>query len=193
MHGHSVLKQNIKLKDTVKKDVTGHSSQSKQSSPGKSEFSSEQLDDIGLLFADVIQQNKPLSMKDARNIMSKGTNFIELANDNGMVRKVLYRVKYLQGKCYKDHLKELDKQDSQSRTTSWLTSSSGEKKRHQRRQWTEEDHKEIENAFSSYKTYPFKAVIFDEFRSNANLAEIADRNGLERCYETVKTLSKQRK
>lgn len=193
MHGHSVLKQNIKLKDTVKKDVTGHSSQSKQSSPGKSEFSSEQLDDIDLLFADVIQQNKPLSMKDARNIMSKGTNFIELANDNGMVRKVLNRVKYLQGKCYKDHLKELDEQDSQSRTPSWLTSSSGEKKRHKRRQWTEEDHKEIENAFSSYNTYPFKAVIFDEFRSNANLAEIADHNGLERCYEKVKILSKQRK
>ena len=188
VHGHSVLKQNIKLKDTVKTDVTGLSSQSKQSSPGKSEFSSEQLDDIDLLFADIIKQNKPLSMKDARNIMSERTNFMEFVNDDSMVRKVLYRVKYLQGKCYKDNLKELDEQESQSRTTSWLTSSSGEKKRHKRRQWAEEDHKEIEKAFSSYK-----AVIFDEFRSNANLAEIADRNGLERCYEKVKTLFKQRK
>lgn len=89
VHGHTVLSQNIGLKDTIKTGTTETiktnqpsqtenkpSSPQSRSSPSKG-LSTEQLDDIDLLFSNVIATNAPFSVGDAKNGMSESINLVD--------------------------------------------------------------------------------------------------------------------
>ena len=89
VRGHTTLQANIKLKDTVP-TWSGHQPSATRG------MTKQQLDDIDLLFADIIKTNAPLSMSQTRNIMSDSLSFVNSVDDEGLVKKVMWRVKYLQ-------------------------------------------------------------------------------------------------
>ena len=204
VHGHTVLSQNIGLKDTIKtgtaetvktnqpsKTENKPSSPQSHSSPSKG-LSTEQLDDIDLLFSNVITTNAPFSAGDAKNGMSESINLVDFVEDHAMVMKVYKRVKYMQGKEYDFNLSNVDKEDAMSKTSRWVESISSSRFGG-RRSWAAEDEKTIDKAFKTHKTCPQKTIIISEFEGDAELQEIAKRNTMDRCYEKVKNLFKKRK
>ena len=107
VHGHTVLSQNIGLKDTIK---TGTPETTKANQPSQREnkpspqsgsspppsskgLSTAQLDDIDLLFSNVIATYAPFSVGDAKNGMSKSINVVGFVGDHEMVMKMYKRVK----------------------------------------------------------------------------------------------------
>ncbi|KAJ7394874.1 hypothetical protein OS493_000709 [Desmophyllum pertusum] len=70
----------------------------------KSDINEEQLSDIDLLFADVLQTNAALTFTMVKNRMSDSLNFIDHTANQTMVRKVYNRVKYLQSREFSRNL-----------------------------------------------------------------------------------------
>ena len=61
-----------------------------------------------------------------------------------------------------------------------------------RRQWDSDTVEVIENFFEPIKTIPLRREILELFKNDNVLKHIADIEGLDRCYEKVKTIYKKR-
>ena len=80
--GAMVLRKNLNLSDTVATpeiEVTAGLTQ-------------HQLEDIALLFSDIIETNGPLTMDTTRNRMNESMSLIEFVHDYKVVKKVYDRV-----------------------------------------------------------------------------------------------------
>ena len=204
VEGHRVLAENMGLKETeatvipaskspVAENEDIEADDENEEALSQPNFTDEQRDDIDLMFSHVIKTNGPLSMEQTRAFMSESLNLISFVNDPVMVTKVYKRVKYLQGLQMKQGLESLEAVDSKSKTSEWLNLSSETSSKQRRRfLWAQEDEQVIMKEFMAFQTCPVKAVILDCFRSTPSLKEIAERNGLLRCYEKVKNIFKKR-
>ena len=126
--------------------------------------------------------------------MSDSMNLVDLVTKDRMVRKVYYRVKYLQKRSIDQNLQGIEEVDEESLTSSWVTSISESQKPllGKRIQWSWSDEKTIEDKFNSFTKCPQKAIICDIFNTNEQLKEIASRNTMKRCNEKVKTIFKKK-
>ena len=216
-HGHEVLAKNLKLKETVKTqgkfspfkspkvENSGNKSnalvdeflldeeqqrEQEHLSPSK-RLSEDQEDDIELLFSDIINTNAPLSLRQTKNIMSESINLANHINDLNMVKKVYYRVKYLQRREAPNIVASFKQDDATSRTASWAAASGGS--RSSRMSWAKDDEQTIASAFSAFDKCPGKGMIQSVFNSTPEMQEIRQRNLFKRCYEKVKTIFKQKR
>lgn len=183
VRGHTTLQANIKLKDTVP------TCSENQRSPTRG-MTNQQLDDIDLLFADIIKTNAPLSMCQTRNIMSDPLSFVTSVDDEGLVKKVMWRVKYLQRRDATPDI--LEEQDSATKTSSWVEEMQSKASSSKRRCWCQEDVAVIEREFESLENCPNKEEISCMFQDRQPLAEISQRNTFQRCYEKVKNIFKKK-
>ena len=181
VRGHTTLQANIKLKDTVP------TCSANQPSPTRG-MTNQQLADIDLLFADIIKTNGPLSMSQTRNIMSDSLSFVTSVDDEGLVKKVMWWVKYLQRRDATPDI--LEEQDSETKTRSWVEETQSKASSSKRRCWCEEDVAVIEREF---KNCPNKEEISCMFQDRQPLAEISQRKTFQRCYEKVKNIFKKKK
>ena len=125
--------------------------------------------------------------------MSESCNLMSDVHNYQMVRKVYNRVKYLQKKNFEQELEDVE--DGQEVSTStWVNTvsspASGPTKRFC---WSKQDEGTILDAFSTFDQCPAKKIIFERFQDVDELKDIATRNTIQRCYEKVKTIFKQRK
>ena len=186
-HGHTVLTANIKLKGSMRTETT------EIQSPNKRLLSQKQLDDIDLLFSQIIRTNAPLTLNETRNIISDSLNFVEHVEDDNMVHKVYKRVKYLQGKPNPQALQSLEVQDSVTKTSTWVASTSFSASSSSKRMpWAKEDEETIVKAFKDFQKCPSKATITEIFKSDPDRQELEARNTMSRCYEKVKNLFKRK-
>ena len=108
--GAMVLRKNLNLKDKVATPET-------ENTLG---LSQQQLEDIDLLFSDIIQTNGPLTMDTTRNRMSDSMSLIEYVHDYKVVKKVYDRVVYLKRKDLPEKLAETEEEPSEEKTRRWL-------------------------------------------------------------------------
>ena len=200
--GHAALTKKLGLKESVatifpegsEEDTNQSTEQSKeQLSPSKSGLDEQQLMDIDLLFAEQITTNASITMREVRNGMAESCNLVSNVHDSVMVRKVHNRIKYLQKKNFDQGLRNVDNYQEQS-TSTWVdTVSSAASGPSKRFCWNKKDEEKLLEAFSMFESCPSKKVIFQKVEEVDGLLEIASRNTLQRVYEKVKNLFKQRK
>lgn len=155
-------------------------------------MSQRQLEDIDLLFAEIIESNGLLTMDITRNYMSESLELMPLVEDANMVKKVYDRVAYLKGKDLPSKLAQIEKQAPEQRAREWISKqTSSSLQSGARSKWHKDDEDRIAAAFGVFKVCPGKQIIEDIFKSDASLAEIHQRKGLSRCYEKVKNLFKK--
>ena len=198
--GHSALTKKLGLKESVAtvfpedsvKDTDQSTERSKeQLSPSKSRLTEQQLTDIDLLFAEQITTNASITMREVKNGMAESFNLISDVHDSFMVHKVYNRIKYLQKKNFDEGLRNVD--DQEESTSTWVdTVSSAVSGPNKRFCWDKKDVDKLLDAFSMFESCPSKKVIFEKIEEVDGLLEIASRNTLQRVYEKVKTIFKQR-
>ena len=200
--GHTALAKKLGLPESVatnfpeelEEDAKQCTEESTEvQSPRKKGLTEDQLADIDLLFAEKITTNAALTMTEVKNVMSESCNLMSDVHNYQMVRKVYNRVKYLQKKNFEQELEDVE--DGQEVSTStWVTTvsspASGPTKRFC---WSKQDEGTILDAFSTFDQCPAKKIIFERFQDVDELKDIATRNTIQRCYEKVKTIFKQRK
>ena len=108
--GALVLRKNLNLTDTVETPEMDF----------KAGLSECQLEDIDLLFAEIIQSNGLLTMDITRNSMSESMELLPLVPDSKMVKKVYDRVAYLKGKDLPSKLAQIEQQPPEQRAQAWL-------------------------------------------------------------------------
>ena len=151
-------------------------------------LTTDQLEDIDILFSEQITTNAHMTFAEVKNGMSESIHLKESVDDADMVGKVYRGVKYLQKKL----LEEVQTADDKEVTSLWASSSSGGVSGFSRRiQWNERDIKIIKEAFADLTLCPKKAEIARTFDSDTTLREIMNRNTFRRFYEKVKTIFKQ--
>ena len=185
VEGHDVLAKNINLKDTMKTTLN-------QKDESDTDFTQEQIDDIDLLFADYINKNAPLSIKETKNIMSESAQLIDSVDDEMKVKKVYFRVKYLQKREFKGNLERITTEDKPSSTAKWIDDLKSSQGSTRRREWSSQDEEVIEERFrKKFQKCPIKSVIRSLFFQHEDLQEMRERNGMTRCYEKVKNMFKR--
>ena len=113
VHGHKVLAQNIKLKDTSSTLLTTSKVTDDDQHPTRSnDLSSKQWDDVDILFLEIIQSNAPLTYTQTRNLMSESMDLMEEVRNDVIVAKVYNRVKYLQGRVWNTSLQNVPQQEN---------------------------------------------------------------------------------
>lgn len=191
--GHSVLRDNINLEDTVPTNADRPEERDLPSSQSKGGFTEVELKEIHLLFHTVIYKNDPLTITRVKNQMSDSVNFIGLVQDEEIVSKIYKHVQYLQSK---HRHSQADSSDALSEQASDVTSQLSELsqgKEGGRFRWSEEDVKIITTAFQTFKKCPLKATIKHEVDTNPRLKAIVDRNGFLRFYDKVRNVFRFRK
>ena len=218
---HDIVQRNIQLDSPCKTPTTTskqqeavvttqHSTPDKQTpltvttmqSPSGSTCSrgltSEEKDDIAVLFADEISRNTTPDLAAVRSKMNCSNALAHLLPLPKMVKRVADRVRYLQrqGEFLRpqEPPQSKDEQvqqwlasemDTMSTTFQSLSCTSS-----RRSKWSEEDTSTIISGFSKYVRRPSKKEIETEFKENQVLRTIREREGFPRCYEKVKALLK---
>lgn len=116
--------------------------------PSKGGLDSSMLEDIDLLFSDIISTNAPLTMTQTKNNMSESLQLITHVQDITMV-KVYNRVKYLPKKDFENNLDAIPDEDMDKVSLDTHVSSQSGTSR--KRKWCEADEKLLEKTFSNYK------------------------------------------
>lgn len=170
----------------------GQEGEEKQMSPVH-KLSTSQLDDIDLLFSDIINTNAALSFTQVKNIMSESVNLVEHIHNTAIVKKVYNRVRYLQGRDdMTEKLKTITEENATERSSLWVKANSVTSNVSKRFSWAKTDEEIIKIAFREYESCPNKATINSVFAKTPGMKDILDRNGYSRCYEKVKTVYKQK-
>lgn len=143
--GHKVLVENIKLKDTLSSPVlTPYSDEALTAS----HLSPQQLQDIKLIFSEVIATNSPLSLKETCNLMSESMHLVTEVDNDSIVKRVYKRVKYLQTCEWDKAIDNVPVSDPNTTVRDWVDSSTslseGSSRRHS---WPRADKEVILQAF----------------------------------------------
>lgn len=185
--GAMVLRRNLNLSestDTPSSDHTGG-------------LTKKQLEDIDVLFAEVIQTNGPLTMSVTRNYMSESVELITMVGQHAMEKKVYDRVTYLKKKQSPLTLAMIKETQEKERTVEWLSdhnstpASDTLSLTRSRIKWNPQDQDMIAEAFREFDKCPKKAVIEEVFKYKELLQDVLTRNTFSRCLEKVKNLFKK--
>lgn len=104
-------------------------------------------------------------------------------------------MRYWKQKESRTSLQRIEEENRKDITDDWMLvhcTQSSPSLSHQRK-WSPEDEEIIEGAFEKDQKVPSEYAIKTKFFMNAQLKEIQERNGFNRCYVKVKNLFKRRK
>ena len=178
-----ILRKNLNLSDTVAIPPTDV----------PAGLTQQQLEDMGLLFADIVETNGPLTMDITRNRMSESMSLIEFVYDYKMVKRVYDIVVYLKRKDLPAKLAQTESEPSEEKTRRWLSGENASSlSSRSKTKWNLLDEEVLEKAFQKCEKCPRKSQIEETLAGHPQLAEIVERNTFSRCYEKVKNILKKR-
>ena len=192
IRGHSALAEKIGIKESVRTVFPKVQEPEAIPSTSKFNFTERQLEDIDLLFAEIVNTNAALTILQVKNIMSESADLIEFVDDSHVVNKVYRRVKYLQSKNFEENVNTIPEEEEE-KTSLWVESISKTSGSSSRRfTWSGEDTAIMEMAFKNFDHCPRKAEMLEVFNSQLVLKDVMKRNTFNRCYEKIKNIFKKR-